>query len=137
MNIKIRDFKQEDVSFVLDFWLKNYYKFGTGYKPSWTIFFKYHQAQIIKLNSEGKLICQIACLPDDEDVILGFAVYGVDYSLHYIGVKESFKRLGIAKTLLKKFFKDRSEITVSHWTKDLQKLESLYKLKYNPYRFYQ
>jgi hypothetical protein len=121
----------------MDFWLRSYYANMTGFKPNSRIFFPLHQRQIEKLYKDESIICQVACLPDDEDVILGFAVFGNDYTLHYVGVKETFKNLGVCKELLKSIFKDRAEITVSHWTKDIKHIQKLYKVNYNPYRFYQ
>lgn len=137
MSLKIRPMKESDTNFILDFWLRSHYKSMTGYKPSSKVFFQNHQKQIEKLHESQSIICQVACLPDDEDVILGFAVFGTDYTLHYVGVKETFKKLGIAKKLLKSFFKDRSEITVSHWGKDIKHIQKIYRVNYNPYRFYQ
>lgn len=137
MSIKIRPFGPDDVNFIMDFWLRTYYSKLTGYKPSSKVFFSCHQKQIEKLNSSGLINCQIACLPEDENVILGFAVFGGDYTLHYVGVKESFKRLGVCKHLLRSIYKDRSEVTVSHWTKDIQYIQKIYKVNYNPYKFYQ
>ena len=137
MNVKIRPFRPEDTNLVMDTWLRSFFANQSGYREDSKIFFSHHQKQIEKLNNEGKIICQVACLPDDEDIILGFAVFGLDYTLHYIAVKETFKRLGVAKMLLKSFFKDRSEITVSHWTKDVQHIKKVYKVIYNRYRFFQ
>ena len=137
MNIKIRGFKPEDINFILDSWLKSYFKNQTGYKEDGKVFFSSHQKQIEKLFNDGRLVVQVACLPDDDDIILGFAVFGTDYSLHYISVKQSFQRLGIARMILRSFYKDRSEITVSHWTKDIQHIKRIYKVNYNRYRFFQ
>jgi len=137
VKINIRDFKPEDTNLVMDMWLRSYYANMTGYREDGKVFFSNHQKQIEKLNSEEKLVCQVACSSEDEDIIFGFAVFGTDYTLHYVAVKETFKRLGVASLLLKSFYKDRREVTVSHWTKDVNHIKKIYKVNYNRYRFFQ
>lgn len=44
-------------------------------------------------------VTNIACLPNDEDVILGYAVFQPKI-LHYVFVKEAFRENGIAKSLV-------------------------------------
>ena len=62
---------------------------------------------------------KIACLPDDEDAILGWAVYEVDpdpeYSgiIHYVYVRNEARRNGIAKELLSEVL-GQPDITFTH-----------------------
>ena len=137
MIFKIRDFKEDDTNFVISTWLRSYYSNKTGYKESSKVYYPEHQKQIKKLWNDGKLVCLVAVSPEDEEVILGFAVFGMDYTLHYVCVKEIYKKLGVGKGLLKRFYKDRKEVTVSHWTKDCAILNKIYSLNYNPYKFFQ
>lgn len=137
MQIKIRDAVAADRNYILNTWIKSYYSTQTGYKEDYKTFAVNHQRQIERLFNEGKLIVQVACPHDDDESILGFIAFGTDYTLHYLAVKETFKRLGVAKKLAKSCFKDRSEIVVSHWTKDIEHIKRIYKVNYNRYRFFQ
>jgi GNAT superfamily N-acetyltransferase len=48
--------------------------------------------------------CRIACSPDDESTILGFAVANPhEHLLHFIYTKSVYRRFGIANALLKQF----------------------------------
>lgn len=136
MKFNIREFRDEDTNFVISTWLRSFYSNQTGYKEPSKVFFHEHQKQIKKLWNDKKLFCYLAVSPEDEDIILGFAVFGIDYTLHYVCVKEVYKRLGVARALLNMFYKNRSEIITSHWTKDCAHLNKIYKLNYNRYRFY-
>jgi ribosomal protein S18 acetylase RimI-like enzyme len=118
-------------------WLRSYYSNMTGYKEKSSVFFSNHQKIIEKKYNDGEIVCLVACLNEDPDIILGFAVFGTDYTLHYIAVKSPYRKLGVAKALLKSFYKDRTEITVSHWTGDIKHIQKLYKVNYNRYKFFQ
>jgi hypothetical protein len=135
--IPIREFKEADTNFVISTWLRSYYSNQTGYKEKAETFYACHQKQIKKLWNSKDLLCYVAHDPNDEDIIFGFAVFGTDYTLHYVCVKEIYKKMGVCKALLTKFYKARDEITVSHWTKDCAALKKLYKLNYNRYKFFQ
>jgi ribosomal protein S18 acetylase RimI-like enzyme len=120
----------------MDMWLRSYYSNMTGYKEKASVFFKNHEKIIKDKHQAGEIICSVATMVGDDDLIMGFAVFGNDYTLHYVAVKETYKRMGIAKQLLRSFYKDRSEITVSHWTKDMKHVQRIYKANYNRYRFF-
>jgi len=135
--IPIREFKEADTNFVISTWLRSFYSNQTGYKEKSDVYFANHQKQIKKLWANGSLFCYVAHDPSDEDVILGFAVFGNDYTLHYVCVKEIYKKMGVCKALLNHFYKSRDEITVSHWTKDCAIINKVYKVNYNRYKFFQ
>jgi hypothetical protein len=48
---------------------------------------------------QNDCVIRIAALPDNVDVILGYLVYQPGI-LHYVFVKEGFRKLGIAKDLV-------------------------------------
>lgn len=61
---------------------------------------------------------RVACLPDDEDVILGYALFGIPEVLHWIFVKQAWRRFGIAVSLVD----ERQISTVSHMSQAGYKL---------------
>lgn len=55
---------------------------------------------------------KIACLNEDPDVILGYSVMEGDHTLHFVFIKEIWRKMGIAKQLVPK-----SVVTTTHLTK--------------------
>lgn len=135
--IKLRDFRAEDRNMILDTFLKSYYFNMTGKKPATKAYFSSHAKILENLYETNQIVVLIACLDEDEDIILGYSIWGLDKTLHYVYVKESYQRMGIASKMLKLMLKDRSEIVVSHFTKDIKHFQGKYKLTYNPYKFFQ
>lgn len=51
------------------------------------------------LNSPNVLV-NVACLPEDPNVILGYSIVSADYlTVHYVYVKSAWRKKGIAKAL--------------------------------------
>lgn len=136
MKIKIRQIRPEDYNFIIKTWIKSAYNGGTGYFERYGVFHKGMDIIIKRKYESGEIDGFVACMEDDEDLILGFAVFGLDYCLHYIYVKEAFKKQGIARALLKHFYKSKTEIKVSHWTKDIKYIQKLYKVEYDRFKFF-
>ena len=136
MKINIRELKESDVNFILATWCRSAYSNATGYREKQSIFHKGLERVIKRRYEQGDLLVYIACDSDDPDFILGFAVFGYVYSLHYVYVKEAFKRLGVAKALLSFFYKNKKEITVSFWTKDIDHIKKMYQVTYDRFKFF-
>lgn len=115
--ITIRPYKPEmDKNFVYATWLRGLY-----YGDSWfsmipkAIFMTNYQAVIDRILSGPACEVKVACLKDDPDVILGYAVgHTVDagYVLDWVFVKSSWRLIGVAKSLV-----PTQPIAVSHLTK--------------------
>lgn len=136
MQIKIRELRPNDMSFVLSSWIKSFYAGGTGYKEARSVFHKGMESIIRRNISAKNFIVLIACLEEDEDAIFGYAAFGLDYTLHYVFVKDIYRKVGIAKRLLRHMLKDKKEITVSHWTQDMKIIKKMYNVTYNRFKFY-
>lgn len=85
-NILIRDMKPEDVPFICD--------------SCWRSMKQTMNMLAIKaaVNDPGMTI-KVACLPDDENVILGYKIGAVWDKFNYTYVKVAFRGMGIEKEL--------------------------------------
>lgn len=136
MKIKIREFKEADTNFILSTWIRSYYSNGTGYRERMGVFHKGMETLIKGKYENRSIIPLVACLDEDEDAILGFAVFGTDYTLHYVCTKETYKRMGICKMLLSHMYKSRKDIVASHWTLDIKFIRKMYNVEYNRFKFF-
>jgi hypothetical protein len=90
-----------DRSFVLATWLRGQ-RFGHPYytaidkKSYYTNYSKYIES-ILSLHSTRVLV---ACLADEPDVIVGYAVYSSSGALHWVYTKKAWRNLGVARSLL-------------------------------------
>lgn len=134
-HVRLRKANQEDVGFIFNSWLKSY-KFSLFAKNiTNTIYFAEHHKVIERLLKSNETI--IACNDADPTQIYGFVNGGfVDgiFCLNYIYVKQSFRNLGIGKTLLNYFEHDPSSAAVyTHHTRIAERLAAKYNLVYHPY----
>jgi hypothetical protein len=97
--IKTRPFKAEDKAFVMSTWLKGQY-YGHPYfsEMNKAAYNSQYGAYIEALLSKSEIKVVVACLREDPDVILGYAVLG-PATLHWCYVKEPWRTKGIARLL--------------------------------------
>ena len=111
-------------------WLKSYQTSSIHAKgiPKDLFFAEHHR--LIERIFERDPVVRLAVLPDDHDVVLGWVV-GTPGIVHYVYVKPSFRRYGIARALLKPF---GDKFTYTHATYVLRDLyPRLDGCVYNPY----
>jgi GNAT superfamily N-acetyltransferase len=110
VDIHIRQAGPEDVSLIYSTWLLGL-RFGNGYfreiKKS-SYFDKYKHVVTALLHRSH---VSVACLASDPDVVLGYAVYSTD-TLHWVFVKKSWRKLGIAKRLVPSSIRTASHTTL-------------------------
>lgn len=97
----VRDFKPEDKNLIYESWLKGLY-FGMDYYKEIPahIYNKKYRSVVDLLFSMGAKV-KVACLKEDEDSILGYAVYTQDEKrLHWCFTKHAWRKIGIAKQLI-------------------------------------
>lgn len=97
--ITIRPGKPEDSSFIFSTWLKGQY-FGNDWFESvdQKVYFAYYSKYVEAILAKSNV--SIACLTDDPDVILGYAVYTLPETLHWVFVKGAWRAKGIARRLV-------------------------------------
>jgi hypothetical protein len=126
IEILVRDPQPSDINFLLSTFLKGLY-YGSDF---WQLvdqdaYFSNYEPFIKNLMLKCDI--KIACLADDQDVILGYSMFKND-TLHFIFVKKSYRKLGLAKTLY-----PPGITTVSHITNQGQAIRKKLGLKFNPF----
>lgn len=128
----IREAKHSDISFIYATWLNSYHYDSWTKSIAKSVFFDNYKRIIdeLLLNSQVK----VACVPADQDIILGYMVSEPDF-IHYAFVKEAFRGFGIAKSLLiDSGFSPDDMIVITHRTKKLMDLTGhKNNLIYNPF----
>lgn len=110
---KIRPMVPGDKSFIMSTWLKGL-KFGNDLfkEVKADVYFKAYQKILDQLLAHPSVKVNVACLPDDEDVILGYAAVSKDDSkIHFVFVKSAWRKMGIAKALVPETIKTATHIT--------------------------
>lgn len=131
----LRRASEDDIGFIFNSWLKSYRNSLFAKTISNTIYFSEHHKIIEKLAKTSEII--IACNPDDPNQIYGYAcaekIDGI-FTLHYIYVKQPFRRLGLANFMLTAFDVDMSEPSIhTHQTKVSELLAAKFNTVYHPY----
>lgn len=104
----VRNGRPEDEACVFATWL-NSYKHGSPFcrRVPDGIYFAQHHAVIERLLKRS--VVRVATIPEDDDVILGWACYEpaiedggftVPAIIHYVYVKPDFRKAGVAQKLL-------------------------------------
>lgn len=124
----IRPAIPSDISFIYQTWLKSYKHdsaFGKSVRTS--IFFPRYRTILDTLLAKADVL--VACHPDNSDIILGYMV-SEPLVLHYAFVKESFRRLGVAKAL---YEASGMPLVLSHRTEAIQGILDTHSLVYDPF----
>ncbi len=103
----IRAFKPEDTNFILATFLRGIY-YGEGFfsKTPKNLFMDRYKRVAQSLVSAPQVLIRVACLPEDSDVILGYAILTKDLeTVFYAFTKSAWRKRGIAKALIPNDFK--------------------------------
>ena len=108
--IAIRDIEPTDSSFLFSTW-KNSLYYTKPYRHIPRDIYNYsYDAVITKILNRPNVEVKVACLDANTDIILGYIAYEPKI-LHWIYVKEDWRRLGIAKRLFPAGIKASTHIT--------------------------
>lgn len=138
---RIRQAIPDDIDFIYGSWL-NCYKHASALGKSCrsSIFFDNYKLIVDRILQDKSTTVSVACLPSDEKVILGYIVQTGDSTLHFVYIKEAFRKFGIASTLIVYAFpNNQNPIICSHKTFDSEKYFNKYKekLEFNPFVLFQ
>lgn len=109
--ITVRPANKDDKAFIYATWLRGLY-YGN---PWFTMIHKksymdsYHNI-LDQLFKKPGLVVNVACLKDDQELILGYSATEQDI-LHWVFVKQAWRRFGIAKQLIPKDTKVITHVT--------------------------
>jgi len=133
--ILLRPANETDIPFLFNTWLKSYRNSYFATLIPNPVYFTEHHKIIESLLKDSQVI--IACNENDTTQIYGYIVADnsdTALAVHYIYVKQSFRRLGIAKMLLSSLRPDQDTAAVcTHITYVTKPLAPKYNLIYHPY----
>lgn len=127
--IAVRDYSPEtDKNFVYSTWLRGCYYgsdfYGSIHKDT---FFKEYGKFLDQLLARPGTELKVACLLSDPDTILGYACYKGS-TLHWVYVKEVFRKKGIATQLI-----PANISTITHITPVGLNLAKKKQMEFNPW----
>jgi len=95
------------------------------------LFFAQHHLVIDRILARPATRVRLATMPDDPSVVFGWAVTESDDTVHYVYVKPSFRKYGVARALISEI---KSPFTYTHETYAVRDLyPRLEKCQFNPY----
>ncbi len=110
--IKIRSLEPSDINFIYATMLRGLYYGNTFYKKiDKSAFFLNYDTYLGNLLAKSDSVVKVACLESDSDIILGYAIYTPLKALHYVFVKDAWRRRGVAKMLIPTGLPSVSQIT--------------------------
>lgn len=135
MKIKMRVPTEEDTSFIFNSWLKSYRSSNFAKDQCNTVFFENYK-KIVSDIIERSLIT-IVCNPEDDNHLYGYIVFenlpGSNLLVHYLYVKHTYRKQGIAKRLVDSVRTSSNPILASHNTQVCKASKSIIYI-YDPYR---
>ncbi len=132
--IAIRPAKDSDYGYVLKTWSIDYHKtHPTTFIPN-SVYVPY-QTKIIN-NILAKCQVDIACIDDEQDIIVGYLISQPmnkdNVIIHWGQVKGIFRRMGVIKDMLKNLQVGDKNIVVSHYFSLFKDLKEKYNLIFDP-----
>lgn len=138
--IVIREAKPQDVRFILSTWL-NHFKNHSYFAKRITngVYYPWHEKIAKRILGKPQTNILMATLPGDPEVLLAFLVYErseIDPPIiHFAFVKETWRKMGIAKELIMHSKINLHESIFTHWTYDADQLvKKFHGMIYNPYK---
>ena len=124
---------QTDIPYLYSTWLNSYKRDSLiGKSVRDHIFFDNYRLVLDKIIKESKIY--VACHINEPAVIYGYIVFDDDL-IHYVYVKESFRRLGIATSLYQKALEYGPISYITHRTYAIDKLN--HNLIHNPFLLFE
>lgn len=134
--VKLREPSQEDKNFILSSWLKSFRNSDFPRRMCNAVYYKNHQ--IVIKNLLDDCLITVACDPEDEQHIFGYAVYerlpAGALVLHYLYTKFHCRKLGVARFMVESIYSGDLPILFTHYTKYSTMLMTKKDAVYDPYR---
>mgnify|MGYP006270041487 CR=1 FL=1 len=109
--IDLRDLLEWDVNFIYQTWLKGLY-YGSDFwkQMKGDTYYSTYKRLIERILVTPGTKVKIACLKEDPEVVIGYAVYTGD-TLHWAFVKPQWRKMGIAKAIIPDTIKKVTHLT--------------------------
>lgn len=124
-----------DHNFILSSWLKSFHGSKFAGSLAADVYWTAYGETIRRLLADPDIKVTVACTTDDADQILGYIVHADSARapvVHYLYVKQTFRRLGIARQLMNKVLADRKYFAYSFRTPAVAYLPAAYSAQYDP-----
>lgn len=133
----VRNANPKDINFIFSTWMESFRYGSTPIKTTpKSIYFSRYQTVLDHILGKDEVHTVVACSPEEPDVILGYLVYETPNIVHYSFVKEVFRNIGVAKSLLEHL--GPSYKTFTHRTDMLEKyMRNKPEWRYDPFLLYQ
>jgi hypothetical protein len=132
---KMRTPKEEDVSFIFNSWLKSYRSSDFAKNQCNSVYYENYK-KIVE-NIINRSLITILCNVEDDNHILGYVVFeelpGENLLLHYLYIKHTYRKCGLAKNVISSIRKSNNPILTSHHTRVCETSKSIIYV-YDPYR---
>lgn len=132
VEVRIRQAQAADFPHIHRAWLESFAAqgFARGTRP--TVYRDRQHKLIRHIVEQPTVHALVVCPPDDDFTILAWGVFEAPNTVHYVFVKEAFRRLGLASDLLKTV---TSDFRYTHRTIDAEKFlrATPYRTSYDPY----
>lgn len=124
-----------DISFIYSTWLRSYHYDSFTKSTAKSIYFENYKLVLDHILKTAQVY--VACSKEDPNVIFGYVVYEPE-TIHYVFVKEAFRRFGLAKALIKEALGGAEKAEATHRTGMVIPILRRYdKLVFNPFKLYQ
>ena len=129
----------EDIAFLTNSWLESYRHAPSVRGVPNKVYYYYHHKLLEELLTRCTVL--ICCYPDNPNQILGYVcaeLYDTALVIHYVYVKKTFRKFGIAKSLVNHLLETEKPPSVlfTHKTKDIFPIEKNLRKEgwiYHPY----
>lgn len=139
LNYIIRPYDISDKALIHSSW-KNSLKVSATYDwmPS-SVFYNHFNKSVMDILAHKHTTVLVACDDAEQDLVLGWICAGDD-ELHYVYVKEIYRKMGVARKLMwkaKTALATTRALACTHWTDIWEVISWRYPLRYAPSRLYQ
>lgn len=111
--VTVRPIREGDKNFIYSTWLLGIYYGDTVFKEmKKDVFMSHYHNLIDQIMNHKDIEIKVTCFKDDPDTILGYAVVNKNGStLHWVFVKNAWRKIGLAKMLLGSEIKVATTVT--------------------------
>lgn len=131
---KLRAPVEADTSFIFNSWLKSYRSSNFAKDQCNTVFYENYKKIVNDIIDRSMLT--VICNPEDENHLFGYIVFerlpGANLLVHYIYIKHTYRKNGLAKALINAVHESGNPILASHHTNVCKASKSIAYV-YDPY----